>query len=319
MQPFASEEAEATADMVRRFCDRALGETLHESALVPLDASLWQALGETGVLALSPGLGTGETMLAAAALFALGRSAFPGPAPATLLATALVGDDLAAALSEGTSIVSLGSGAAMPWAILASVFIAIEGDDAVLVEGRVGEPIATLGGENWARMDVTHRTALGSWRPHTTRYDLPLAAYLVGAAGRLLDETAAYAAERRQFGKPIGDFQGVALPLAAVSTRIDATRTMIERTAERLDAGAGDAEALTAAVRRLASLAARDVIHVAHQTFGAFGTIKDGPVFAMSRRLQQWMHQQPTTALPDALIGLASQSSLLFLIPPAQA
>ncbi len=315
MASFASEEVEAISDAVRRFCDRSLGDSIHQSALAPLTRPLWRALGEMGVLALRPGLGTGENGLVAAALLALGRSGFPGPLPAAFLVGALLDTAAAADVAEGTRIVSIGPGPTMPWADLADIFIAIEGDDAVLIEGMAQEPVATLGGENWARMDFARKAALGPWTRFAVHYALPLAAYLIGAAGRLLDETASYAAERRQFGRPIGDFQGVALPLAAASTRIDAARNLLQVAADRLDAGSDDAVALTAATRRLATHAAREVSYVAHQTFGAFGTIKNGLVFALSRRLLQWSQQAPVAQVPDELVTLASDASLLLCLP----
>jgi len=317
MVAFASEEARAIADAVGRFCERALGETLHESTAVPLSRPLWRSLGEMGVLALRPGPGTGENELVAAALLALGRAAFPGPLPATFLAAALLPSDAAAPLRDGTQIVSLGFGDTMPWAELADMFIAVDEKDAWRIDASPREPVATLGGENWARVAFVSRTPLGPWNRCAVHYDFTLAAYLVGAAGRLLDETAAYAAERRQFGRAIGDFQGVALPLAAISTRIDAARNLLPVVAARLDAGADDAEALAAAMRQLACDAARGLGAIAHQTFGAIGTVKAGPVFALSRRFQQWSKQPPLAPLPDALLLLASDSSLRLLTPPA--
>jgi alkylation response protein AidB-like acyl-CoA dehydrogenase len=312
MTSFASEDAVAISDAVRRFCDRSLGDSIHQSATAPLTPALWRSLGEMGVLALKPGLGTGENRLVAAALLELGHAAFPGPLPATFLAGALMESE---AIAEGTSIVSIGPGPTMPWADLADTFIAIEGDEAVLIEAQVKEPVETLGGENWARTEFTRKTALGRWRRFAVHYDLPLAAYLIGAAGRLLDETAAYAAERRQFGKAIGDFQGVALPLAAVATRIDAARNLLRVAADRLDAGADDAEVLTAGVRHLAAHAAREISYVAHQTFGAFGIVKNGAVFALSRRFQQWSNQAPVAPLSDDVMTLASGSSLVLAVP----
>jgi alkylation response protein AidB-like acyl-CoA dehydrogenase len=315
MASFASEDAVAITDALRRFCDRSLGDSIHQSAVAPLTRELWQALGETGVLALKPGLGTGENVLVAAALLELGRCAFPGPLPAAFLAGALLETDAAASVAEGKSIVSIGPGATMPWADLADIFIAIEGDEASLIEAHAQASVETLGGENWVRAEFKRKAGLGSWKRFAVQYDLPLAAYLIGAAGRLLDETASYAAERRQFGKSIGEFQGVALPLAAVSTRIDAARNLLQVVADRLDAGAHDAETLITAVRRLASHAAREIAYVAHQTFGAFGIVKDGAVFALSRRFLQWSNQAPVAPLSDDLVALASGSSLLLAAP----
>jgi len=316
MVAFASPEAEAVADAVRLFCTRMLGESLNESALVPLDRRLWRALGDMGVLALRPGRETGENGLLAAAALTLGRAAFPGPLPATFLATALLDEELAADVATGAKLVSVGPGGIMPWADMADIFIAIDGDAATLIQGTIGDPVETLGGERWARMSIVERTPLDSWRRHAAHYDLPLAAYLIGGAERLLEETAAYAAERQQFGRTIGTFQGVALPLAAVSTRIDAARNLLVAAARRMDEGAVDADALVTACRRLAGHAARELASVAHQTYGAFGIIRDGPVFALSRRFQQWTQQEPIAPLPDSLIGLASDSSLLLIARP---
>jgi alkylation response protein AidB-like acyl-CoA dehydrogenase len=315
MAAFASEEAAAVADAVHRFCVKAVGESLHDSALVPLYKDLWRSLGDMGILALRPGPGTGENGLLAAAALMLGRFAFPGPLPATFLATALLDEERASPVAEGAAIVSVGPGPAMPWADLASVFIAVDGENAALVEGSPGDPVETLGGEGWARLEVASETPLGSWRAFSCHYDLPLAAYLIGGAERLLEETAAYAAERKQFGRAIGDFQGVALPLAAVSTRIDAARNLLAYASHRMDCGLSDAGDLVTAVRTLASDAARETASVAHQTFGAFGIVKQGPVFALSRRFQQWSGQEPVTPLPDTLVALASGASLSLIAP----
>ena len=313
MTAFASEDAEAVADAVRRFCTKAVGESLHDSALVPLDRALWRSLGDMGILALRAGAGTGENGLLAAAALTLGRYAFPGPLPATFLAIALLDEERAASVAQGTAIASIGPGDMMPWANLADIFIAVDHENAVLVEGQSGDPVETLGGEGWARLTIVDEKPLGSWRALACHYDLPLAAYLIGAAERLLEEAAAYAAERKQFGRAIGDFQGVALPLAAVSARIDAARNLLVFASHRMDEGMADAGDLVAALRFLASNAARETAAVAHQTFGAFGIVRNGPVFALSRRFQQWSEQAPVGALPDGLVALASRTSLSLI------
>jgi hypothetical protein len=70
---------------------------------------------------------------------------------------------------------------------------------------------------------------------------------------------------------------------------------------------------LVAVARRLASVAAREMADVVHQTFGAIGTIAAGPVFTLSRRIQQWSRQMPAGTLPDGVIALASEGSLRLL------
>src|SRR6185437_543267 len=112
-----------------------------------------------------------------------------------------------------------------------------------------------------------------------------------------------------------GEFQGVALPLGEVAARIAAARNLVLVAAQRLDAGDGNGPALAGAARCLAGRAARELGYLAHQTFGAFGVTRDGPVFGLSRRFQQWAVQVPAETTPEACIPLASEGSLLMLTP----
>ena len=64
-----------------------------------------------------------------------------------------------------------------------------------------------------------------------------IGAIAVGMAERLIDECLRYASERRQFGKPIGEFQLVQAMLADSRTEAYAGRTMVMDAAQRFDAG----------------------------------------------------------------------------------
>lgn len=319
MLGFASEEAEAIAGAVQRFAARAIGEHLHEAAQAQLTPALWRELGELGVLGLKPGIGSTENSLTAAAVYALGYAAFPGPLSNIYLARALLDGEQADLIESGELIVALGDRNRMPWATLASAFIALEGDSAFLVDAEIGASADTLGGEHWAHVATNEKDYLGAWTRFTVQAELPLAAYLTGACNRLLDETAAYAAERKQFGRAIGEFQGVSLPLAEASTHVEAALNLLKLAAHRLDLGAADAPALIVSAGRLARNAAIELAYVAHQTFGAFGVVKDGAVFGLTRRLMQWAHQAPKASLPDDLVSLTSNVSLLLMTNPASA
>jgi acyl-CoA dehydrogenase len=64
-----------------------------------------------------------------------------------------------------------------------------------------------------------------------------LAALCTGPAIRMLDEAIAYARERRQFGKQIGEFQLVQAMLAECKVEIEAARALILETARKRDRG----------------------------------------------------------------------------------
>src|SRR5664279_5988473 len=54
-----------------------------------------------------------------------------------------------------------------------------------------------------------------------------VAAQALGIAAGALDEAVAYSRQRRQFGKPIGSFQGVQFMLADMATQVEAARALI--------------------------------------------------------------------------------------------
>jgi alkylation response protein AidB-like acyl-CoA dehydrogenase len=60
----------------------------------------------------------------------------------------------------------------------------------------------------------------------------------VGAAQATVDEALAYAKERRQFGRPIGEFQAITHALADIQTEVDAARLLVQRAAWLHDMGA---------------------------------------------------------------------------------
>src|SRR6185312_10357012 len=153
----------------------------------------WKSLADLGVLALGAEPDAREFRHITAACEALGRAGFPGPLAATFLATGLLPSGKAEAVIDGSAVVSLGTPPLMPWGAVADLLIALDGDEARLVEARAAEPVATLGGEHWARIEAAPSKALGPWHPALHRYDLSLAAYQVGAAQSLLDRTAAHA------------------------------------------------------------------------------------------------------------------------------
>ncbi|MFI0981447.1 acyl-CoA dehydrogenase family protein [Streptomyces sp. NPDC021093] len=115
-----------------------------------------------------------------------------------------------------------------------------------------------------------------------------IAAQAVGIAQGALDYAKGYVQERKQFGKPIGDFQGVQFMLADMAMKLEAARQLTYSAAarsERVSAGA-DKEDLTffgAAAKCYASDAAMEITLDAIQLLGGYGYTRDYPVERMMR------------------------------------
>src|SRR3954454_23718588 len=84
------------------------------------------------------------------------------------------------------------------------------------------------------------------------------AAEAVGAAGRLLDLACAYAAERRQFGRPIGSFQALRHLLADMYVRQASSWSSVLYAAAALDEGAGDTARTASIAKAYVARAARE-------------------------------------------------------------
>jgi len=111
---------------------------------------------------------------------------------------------------------------------------------------------------------------------------LGIGAQAVGIARRALELSVAYCAERRQFDRPIRDFQAVQFKLADMATRIAAARALTLETAARKDRGEPVTHA-SSMVKLFASETAVWVTTQAVQLFGGYGYMRDYPVERLFR------------------------------------
>ncbi|WP_306337274.1 acyl-CoA dehydrogenase family protein [Streptomyces sp. KL118A] len=111
---------------------------------------------------------------------------------------------------------------------------------------------------------------------------LGIAACAVGVAQSALDEAIAYATERRQFGRPIADFQGLRFMLADMATQIEAGRALYLSAARLRDAGRPFAKQ-AAMAKLLCTDAAMKVTTDAVQVLGGYGYTADFPVERLMR------------------------------------
>ena len=130
-------------------------------------------------------------------------------------------------------------------------------------------PANQLLGEEGAGFDLAN-----TWLAATR---LTVAASCVGRARRCFDLCVDWAANRRQFGKPIGRFQGVSFKLADMITSIDAADWLTLAAAWRLDQGL-DANRQIAQAKLHASEMLAQATDEAIQIFGGMGLMDDLPL-----------------------------------------
>ncbi|AWW40646.1 MULTISPECIES: acyl-CoA dehydrogenase family protein [Streptomyces] len=105
---------------------------------------------------------------------------------------------------------------------------------------------------------------------------LGIAACAIGLAQAALDEAVDYAAGRRQFGRPIADFQGLRFMLADMATQIEAGRALYLAAARLRDAGRPFAKQAAMAKLHCTDTAMR-VTTDAVQVLGGYGYTSDFP------------------------------------------
>jgi alkylation response protein AidB-like acyl-CoA dehydrogenase len=110
-----------------------------------------------------------------------------------------------------------------------------------------------------------------------------IAAQAVGIAQGALDYAIGYAKERRQFGRPVADFQGIQFMVADMGMRLEAARQLTYAAAGKSERGDEDLTYFGAAAKCLASDVAMAVTTDAVQLLGGYGYTRDFPVERMMR------------------------------------
>ncbi len=104
-----------------------------------------------------------------------------------------------------------------------------------------------------------------------------IGAQMVGVARGAWEHSLKYAQERKQFGKPIADFQGIQFQLAQMGTEIEAARLMVYNAARMKDAGMNFVKE-AAMAKLFSSQVAERVCSLAVEIYGGYGFTKDYPV-----------------------------------------
>jgi alkylation response protein AidB-like acyl-CoA dehydrogenase len=109
-----------------------------------------------------------------------------------------------------------------------------------------------------------------------------IGAQMIGLAQGALDHTVRYVKERKQFGKAIGDFQGVQFQIARAATELEAARLLVYNSARLRDAGQPFLKE-AAMAKLFSSEVAESVSSLAVNLYGGYGFVKDYPVEKLFR------------------------------------
>jgi len=135
-----------------------------------------------------------------------------------------------------------------------------------------------------------------------------IAAQAVGIAQGALEVATAYAQDRKQFGKRIGDLQMVAAMLADMDAATEGARQLLYKACTEIEAGSPDASRWSAMCKLVAGDTAMRVTTDAVQVLGGYGYIDEFPVERMMRdakltQLYEGTQQIQRLVVARALLG----------------
>ncbi len=299
------------------------------------DAGLWGRLAELGL----PGIlvpedrgGMGLDEIHAVLLHEeIGRAGLAEP----LIPTAAVAAPLLAGLGDGyradpwleriasgDAIVAVGNAASplVADAHVARLLLLSHGDeihavdpaDAEITAQPATDPAQRLFRVVWKPRDSTLVAAGAQGRAlHAAALDrgaLACAAQLVGAGDQLLAMASRYAAQRKQFGKPIGSFQAVKHQLANVKVALEYARPMVHRAAWSVARGVPGRPTHVSMAKLATSEAAAQAARTALQVHGAIGYTWEQDLHIWMRRAWSLGNAWGTSAfhldrVTDAVLG----------------
>ena len=105
-----------------------------------------------------------------------------------------------------------------------------------------------------------------------------IASCSLGAAQAALEQSLRYVEERKQFGKPLSEFQALQFRLADMLTDLTASRQMVRLAAHKLDAGDAEASLYCAMAKRFATDRCFELCNQALQLHGGYGYLNDYPL-----------------------------------------
>ncbi|CAM2908686.1 acyl-CoA dehydrogenase family protein [Vibrio mytili] len=136
----------------------------------------------------------------------------------------------------------------------------------------------------------------------------------VGTAQQALNHATRYIQERKQFGQPIAQFQGLQFKLADMATELVAARQLVRYAASKLDKNDPDATTFCAMAKRFATDVGFRVCDQALQLYGGYGYIKEYPMERYFRDVRVHQILEGTNEIMRLIIArrlLAEESALM--------
>ena len=138
---------------------------------------------------------------------------------------------------------------------------------------------------------------------------LGVAAQALGIAQGATDYAAAYAKERRQFGKPIAAFQAIQFKLADMETQCAAGRELLYQACAKVDRGDRDMGKYSSMAKLFCSDTAMSVTVEAIQVLGGYGYVKEYPVERFLRDAKITQIYEGTNEIQRVVIARTMKSA----------
>lgn len=125
----------------------------------------------------------------------------------------------------------------------------------------------------------------------------------VGLAQRALEEAVRYGKERRQFGRPITEFQGIEFKLAEMATELEASRLLVYQAAWAHDSAQSDAKVKSSMAKLYATEAAQRIVDQALQIHGGSGLVAGSIMERLYRDVRALRIYEGTSEIQKIIIA----------------
>jgi acyl-CoA dehydrogenase len=125
----------------------------------------------------------------------------------------------------------------------------------------------------------------------------------LGFAQRAIEEAVDYSRKRRQFDRPLTEFQGIQFKLADMATDLEAARLLVYQAAWAHDSGAGDAKLKSSMAKLFATEAAQRIVDQALQIHGGMGVVVGSVVERLYRDVRALRIYEGTSEIQKIVIA----------------